>query len=188
MSVHGTACAVLRDVICHHSVPARDAVQRALDAPEATFRDARTAFARVIPLLAEDAYRAAMLPTLTRTIASRSESAALVDWLSDAEDAMVNAVYADLLALAQRHVRDNRVIVPVLQTVQHLLEWDILPENETILERLVHVATAYVATLKSVPRLTVSMHMYVYVSYAVPCKPCAPPVFGLVHSRVSGPF
>ena len=74
-SVRSTACAVLRDVIRHHSVPARDAVQRALDVPEATFRDARTAFARVIPLLAEDAYREAMLPTLTRTIASRSESA-----------------------------------------------------------------------------------------------------------------
>lgn len=147
-SVRSTACVVLRDLACHHSVPARDAVQHALDAPEATFRDARTAFARVVPLLSEDAYRVAMLPTLTRTIASRSESAvrfflfffcvltqlrdagqALVDWLSDADCAMVDAVYADLLVLAQRHVRDNRVIVPLLQTVQHLLEWDILPGN-----------------------------------------------------------
>ena len=52
-----------------------------------------------------------------------------MDWLSDADCARVDAVYADLLVLAQRHVRDNRVVVPVLQTVQHLLEWDILPGN-----------------------------------------------------------
>lgn len=55
-----------------------------------------------------------------------------MDWLSDAESTMVDAVYADLLALAQNHVRDNRVIVPVLQTVQHLLEWDILPGKEAM--------------------------------------------------------
>lgn len=59
----------------------------------------------------------------------RDAGKALVDWLSDAEGAMVDAVYADLLVLAQRHIRDNRVIVPVLQTMQHLLEWDILPDN-----------------------------------------------------------
>lgn len=74
-SVRSTACLVLADLASVLPLPAQAALQTALDAPEATFRDAHTAFPRIIPLLCQDAYRASLLPTLARTIGSRSETA-----------------------------------------------------------------------------------------------------------------
>lgn len=74
-SVRSTACLVLADLARVLPLPAQAALQTALDAPEATFRDAHAAFPRIIPLLRQDAYRASLLPTLARTIGSRSETA-----------------------------------------------------------------------------------------------------------------
>lgn len=182
-SLRATACVTFRDLAATYPIPAKEAVWTVLNEPESTFRDARSAFACIVPLLGEDVYRPALLPTLTRTIASRSESAvrlfltqlrdagrALVDWMHTADQAAVNAVYGDLGSFASRNVRDNRVFVPILQTVQHLLEWEVVPSKtewcavfSRSLVRLVRLASSHIATLKSMPRLMASMHMYVAI-------------------------
>lgn len=148
-SVRCTACCVLRDLALRYPVPAATSVRAALDAPDAVFRDARTAFSRVVPLLAEPVYRSALLPMLTRTIAGRSESAvrvqlmqlrdagrALVDWMQRADAAVINAVYAALGTYAARTLRENRAFVPCLRTTQHLLEFGVVPTEST---RCVHL-------------------------------------------------
>lgn len=173
-SLRATACVTFRDLAATYPIPAKEAVWTVLNEPESTFRDARSAFACIVPLLGEDVYRPALLPTLTRTIASRSESAlrdagrALVDWMHTADQAAVNAVYGDLGSFASRNVRDNRVFVPILQTVQHLLEWEVVPSKTECLVRLVRLASSHIATLKSMPRLMASMHITVQ-SLKHPC-------------------
>ncbi|WFD19060.1 hypothetical protein MCAP1_001275 [Malassezia caprae] len=167
-AVRAQACEALRDVVHTCAVPCRDALVPLLTEPGA-WRDAHAAFAAFVPCLALDVYRASLLTTLVRTTGGRSETsrrdagAALIAWALDARLDAVRDVFAQLAALFVAHARDNRVAVPVLQTVVLLMDGDVHRERdiEAELERLVPRASAHVAQVKSVPRALATMQICV---------------------------
>ncbi|WFD43233.1 hypothetical protein MPSI1_001892 [Malassezia psittaci] len=132
-SLRCKASEVFREIASKYRVPAHDKVQKALDAPSTVYRDGNTAFHKVMPLLAEECYRRAMLPILTMTIGSPPDSAlrdaghALVKWMQTTDAPTMESVFLDLKIHAEQHIANNRVFIPVLQTIAHLLEYDVLP-------------------------------------------------------------
>lgn len=124
------ACHAMQLMTAHSAMPDR-AVWHAVLTEPSQCREAEYAFSTLLPLLALDAYRASLLRTLTRTISTRSDRAlseagrALVQWTLQASDASVGDVFHLLHKQAAMHARDNRIVVPTLQTIQVLLENDV---------------------------------------------------------------
>ncbi|WFD30984.1 hypothetical protein MSPP1_002010 [Malassezia sp. CBS 17886] len=131
------------------AIPHRDEILGMLGAsPPGVFRDATQAFCVIMPLLAFDTYRGAMLESLVRTVGSRSETGtrdagqALAMWMLGADRCVVQAVYACLAQRATEHVRDNRVFVPTMQTVQLLLDWGVQEGDTAVVHAIGNAPTA----------------------------------------------
>lgn len=140
--VRRAACGVLGMLCARAPMPCAAAWRAALGAA----RDAATPadeFAALMPLLALAPFRPPLLETLVRTIGSRSETSAraagpaLVHWVLRADDVDAITIFDWLAARIARHARDNRVVVPALQTLELLVSWDVHLERD--------VAARYVA-------------------------------------------
>lgn len=134
-AVRVQACEALRNVVHACAVPCRNTLMPLLAEP-AAWRDAHAAFAAFVPCLALDVYRASLLTTLVRTAGGRSETsrldagAALIAWALDARLDAVRDAFAQLATLFAAHARDNRVAVPVLQTIVLLMDGDVHRERD----------------------------------------------------------
>mgnify|MGYP002723104116 FL=1 len=137
------------DVLSRMNASWRDAI-----GDPSLLRDASYAFPHLMPLLDEPAYRFSLLRSLVRTIGSRSDMAlrvagqALVQWAKQASSDKVQDVGAMLHRQASTHTRDNRTFVPVLQTVQLLLDWDVRLDV-SLLTRFVRLARHHVEKVHS---------------------------------------
>ena len=58
-------------------------------------------------------------------MALREAGQALVDWALTVPDECVHDILVLLHHRAQSHARENRVFVPILQTILLLLDWDV---------------------------------------------------------------
>lgn len=138
-SVRVQACEALAAVVRTCDVPHREVFVPLLKNLTA-WRDAHAAFAAFVPCLDLDLYRAALLTTLVRTAGGRSETsrrdagAALIRWALDARLEAVRDVFALLASMLAAHARDNRVVVPVLQTTLLLMDGDVHGERDVELE------------------------------------------------------
>lgn len=132
-------------------------------------RDAGYAFPHLMSLLHVPAYRSSLLRSLVRTIGSRSDVAlrvagqALVQWAKHAPHEDVQDVCVILYRHAGTHARDNRTFVPVLQTVQLLLDWDV-HLDVSVLTRFVRLACHHAEKVHSVPRILAAMRICVHAS------------------------
>ena len=112
------------------ALPNGESILAVVAEPE-ELRNAPYAFSVLVPLMSLERYRASLLYTLSRTIGSRSEMAlreagqALVDWALTVPDECVHDILVLLHHRAQSHARENRVFVPILQTILLLLDWDV---------------------------------------------------------------
>lgn len=152
------------DVLSRMNASWRDAI-----GDPSLLRDASYAFPHLMPLLDEPAYRFSLLRSLVRTIGSRSDMAlrvagqALVQWAKQASSDKVQDVGVMLHRQANTHARDNRTFVPVLQTVQLLLDWDVRLDVP-LLARFVRLASHHVDKVHSVPRILAAMRICVHAS------------------------
>ena len=166
-AVRVVACEALACVARVCPVPAADRVRQLLSGSVERYRDAHTAFSAVMPLLDVAAYRPALVATLARTIGSRSETArrdaapALVQWAQGASCENVSAFVRALDSLAARHMRDNRLFLPVAHTTLSLMDGRVHVDFSPIFRR----ATAHLAQIKSVPRLLAALRLYVIEKY-----------------------
>ncbi|PKI84620.1 hypothetical protein MVES1_001867 [Malassezia vespertilionis] len=174
-TLRATACSALGTIAAHaaddEGVPARGIVCAALGATPAIYRDARTAYPMVMPFLEIDSYRASILPTLAKTIGSRSESVvkdasdAFAHWMQQVDVSHVRSVLQDLLRAAACNVRDNRLFVPLLQTMYLVLERDVYTRDAShfdgLLLRMLRVANTHIGTVRSIPRIAAAARITV---------------------------
>ncbi|WFC99142.1 hypothetical protein MYAM1_001884 [Malassezia yamatoensis] len=121
-SLRCKASEVFCQIASRYRVPEHDKVKKALDAPSTVYRDGNTAFHKL-----------------------RDAGHALVKWMQTIDPPTVESVFLDLKIHAERHIANNRIFIPVLQTIQHLLEWDVLPaRTKTWVTKLTQLLAAIV--------------------------------------------
>lgn len=138
-------------------------------------RDPAYLFPRVTDLLLIPRYRPAVLKGIVQSIGTKTElsqrvvSQTLLDFaMRDHEEFTARQLYEGLVQSATDNFTSNKIAVPYLQTIQCLLESDVLSlltEDEDgglpLMRRSFAVASRSLDKIKTPQRLTVTMHIIV---------------------------
>ena len=143
-----------------YTPPGRQLILEALDGMASVeLRDAKAAYPRILRLLKVPPYRRPMLRGVALAIGGSTAEAgtALVAAVRNGDMRFACNVLNNLTNIAAAGARDNRQFVPALLTVHTLLDAGVIEyaaeEPEPILGRVLRLATAHVAQVRSVQRV-----------------------------------